>query len=155
MAQASSAMHFERAGAIRDRLAELEWLWERLNWLRQARKENTFVYPLVGADGRTVWYLIHRGRVRGACYQPTCSISAATSRELLNDVYAADPGPGVTLGQVDHVLLVSGWFRKNPAEKVGLLTPAEATGFEFTSIRAVEPVVTPDPERRKRRVASR
>ena len=130
MTEASAAMQFERAGALRDRLAEMEWLWEKLNWLRQARKENTFVYPLAGPDGRTVWYLIHRGRVRGACYRPTCPTSTTVARELLADVYAADLGPGVTPGQVDHVLLVSGWFRKNPAEKAGLLAPAEAAGFE-------------------------
>jgi hypothetical protein len=126
MTEAAAATQYERAAALRDRLAELEWLWERLNWLRNARKENTFVYPLSGPDSRTVWYLIHRGRVRGACFQPTCSISAENSRTLLEDVFANDPGPGVTPGQVDHVLLVSSWFRKYPVERTRLLTPAEA-----------------------------
>jgi excinuclease ABC subunit C len=155
MAQASVAMQFERAGALRDRLEELEWLWEKLNWLRQARKENTFVYPLAGPDGRTVWYLIHRGRVRGACYRPTCAASTTTARELLADVYAADPGPGVTPGQVDHVLLVSGWFRKSPAEKAGLVTPAEAAAFEFNSALAARPpVASVARDRRRRTVAN-
>lgn len=126
MLAAAAAMQFERAAAFRDRLAEIEWLWEKLNWLRQARKENTFVYPLTGPDERTVWYLIHRGRVRGACFRPTCSTSAASSLKLMEDVYATDLGPGVTPGQVDHVLLVSSWFRKYPAEKMGLLMPEEA-----------------------------
>jgi excinuclease ABC subunit C len=126
MRQASGAMEFERAAALRDRLADLEWLHEKLNWLRHARRENTFVYPLAGADGRTVWYLIHRGRVRGACFSPTCPTSAAEARAIIEQVYANDPGPGVTPGQVDHVLLVSGWFRKHPAERANLLSPAEA-----------------------------
>jgi excinuclease ABC subunit C len=126
MLAASQAMQFERAAALRDRLAELEWLWEKLNWLRHARKENTFVYPLTGPDGRTIWYLIHRGRVRGACYRPNCANSLTTARSLLGDVYGNDPGPGVTPGQVDHVILVSAWFRKYPTERAGLLTPAEA-----------------------------
>ncbi|HEX3147150.1 MAG TPA: GIY-YIG nuclease family protein [Gemmataceae bacterium] len=126
MLTASESMQFERAAAIRDRRAEIEWLWDKLNWLRQARKENTFVYPLAGPDGRTVWYLIHRGRVRAACYRPTCDHSLATARELLGDVFKVDLGPGVTPGQVDHVLLVSSWFRRNPEEKAGLLTPADA-----------------------------
>lgn len=147
MSEASASMQFERAGALRDRLADLEWLWEKLNWLRQARKENTFVYPLTGPDGRTVWYLIHRGRVRGACYQPTCPTSATIARELLADVYAADLGPGVTPGQVDHVLLVSGWFRKNPAEKAGLLTPAEAAACDHIADVTVDPQI---PTRRRR-----
>jgi excinuclease ABC subunit C len=140
MNEASTAMQFERAAALRDRLAEMEWLWEKLNWLRQARRENTFVYPLTGPDKRTVWYLIHRGRVRGACYQPTCESSTSVARSLLADVYAADPGPGVTPGQVDHVLLVSSWFRKNPDEKQGLITPAEAAGFENVSAVTEAPV---------------
>jgi excinuclease ABC subunit C len=126
MQRASAAMEFERAAALRDRLAGLEWLHERLNWLRTARRENTFVYPNTGPDGRTVWYLIHRGRVRGACFRPACASSAADALELLDDVYGNDHGPGVTPGQVDHVLLVSAWFRKHPAERDGLLTPANA-----------------------------
>lgn len=127
MVQAADGMEFERAAAYRDKLSELEWLAEKLSWLRNARAENTFVYPLIGADGRTVWYLIHRGRVRGACFEPKCSRSATAARLLLNDVFAADPGPGVIPGQVDHVLLVSGWFRKYPVERAGLMTPSQAT----------------------------
>jgi len=127
MLEAAAKMEFERAAALRDRLNGLEWLADRLSWLRNARKENTFVYPLTGPDGRTVWYLIHRGRVRAACYRPTCPDSAMVAQELLKVVYRQDLGPGVTPGQVDHVLLVSGWFRKRPTERDGLLTPAQAT----------------------------
>lgn len=132
MQEASAAMQFERAAATRDRLAELEWLWERLNWLRAARAENTFVYPLATADGRTVWYLIHRGRVRGACFRPACRATGAAAENLLDDVYGHDPGPGVTPGQVDHVLLVAAWFRKYPAERAGLMTPPRARELTHT-----------------------
>ena len=141
--------------ALRDRLTEMEWLWEKLNWLRHARKENTFVYPLTGPDGRTVWYLIHRGRVRGACYRPTCTRLRRRPGRCWTTCTRADPGPGVTPGQVDHVLLVSGWFRKNPAEKAGLVTPAEAAAFEFASAVAPEPAAVAAPaERRRRKVAN-
>jgi excinuclease ABC subunit C len=126
MAEASAAMQFERAAALRDRLAEIEWLWDRLNWLRNARRENTFVYPLTGPEQRTVWYLIHRGRVRGACYEPSCRDSADVGRKLLDDVYGREIVPGLPPGQVDHVLLVSSWFRKYPDQRAGLLTPARA-----------------------------
>src|SRR5206468_527736 len=103
-----------------------EWLTERLNWLRNARKENTFVYPITGPDDRTVWYLIHRGRVRGACYQPSCAASGETALQQMADVYRSELGPGVTPGTVDHVLLVSSWFRKRPAERERLMTPVQA-----------------------------
>lgn len=125
MLQASNATQFERAAGLRDRLAHLDWLAERLNWLRHARAENTFVYPLTGPDERTVWYLIHRGRVRGACYLPNCAATSRKAAKLLNDVYE-ELAPGVTPQQVDHVLLVSAWFRKYPEQKVGLLMPHQA-----------------------------
>jgi len=35
---------------------------------------------------------------------------------------------GVTPNQVDHVLLVSSWFRKYPEQKEGLLMPHQAKG---------------------------
>jgi excinuclease ABC subunit C len=138
MQEAAATFQFERAAALRDRLAAIEWLWEKLNWLRNARKENTFIYPLTGISGRTVWYLIHRGRVRGACYLPTCPATAKTSQQLLADVYARDPGPGVTPGQVDHVLLVSAWFRKHPTERDGLIQPDQARLQADAAAKAIE-----------------
>jgi len=125
MLAASTAMEFERAAAFRDRLAGLQWLRERLNWLRHARKENTFVYPVTSHDERTVWYLIHRGRVCGACFTPTCAASAEFALDQLDSVYG-DAGPGVTPGNVDHVLLVAAWFRRKPTERESLVTPARA-----------------------------
>ncbi len=122
MASAAESMQFERAAAIRDRLASLQWLSERLDWLRTARKENTFVYPMAAPESRTVWYLIHRGRVRGACFEPTGRKSSLCASKLIDEVYGRDPGANLTPGQVDHVLLVSGWFRKYPEQKQGLLT---------------------------------
>jgi len=127
MTQAADAMEYERAAGLRDRLAHLDWLSERLNWLRHARDENTFVYPLTGPDERTVWYLIHRGRVRGSCYLPSCESTSRKATKLLDDVYE-ELAPGVTPNQVDHVLLVSAWFRKYPEQKAGLLMPHQAKG---------------------------
>ncbi|MSR53473.1 MAG: ethanolamine utilization protein [Gemmataceae bacterium] len=127
MERAANAMEYERAADLRDRLAHLDWLAERLNWLRHARAENTFVYPLKGPDERTVWYLIHRGRVRGACYLPTCASTSRKAVKLLDDVYE-ELAPSVTPHQVDHVLLVSAWFRKYPEQKAGLLMPHQAKG---------------------------
>jgi hypothetical protein len=63
------------------------------------------------------------------------------ARALLEQVYGNDPGPGVTPGQVDHVLLVSAWFRKHPEERTNLLTPAEANEVEGRSVKDAEPRV--------------
>jgi excinuclease ABC subunit C len=122
MTEAAVAMQFERAASLRDRLSPLQWLSEKLNWLRTARKENTFVYPFTGVDLRTVWYLVHRGRVRGACYRPTCPKSADVAIRLIEDIYGQEAGTHITPHQVDHVLLVSSWFRKYPTEKAGVLS---------------------------------
>ena len=129
MMQASTALQFERAASLRDRLANLQWLADKLTWLRQARRDNTFVYPLTGSDQRTVWYLIYRGRVQGACYRPTTVESAKIATQLLTDVYGLDTRASLLPSQIDHVLLVSAWFRKAPTETAGLLTPTAATEF--------------------------
>jgi excinuclease ABC subunit C len=126
MAEAAAALEFERAAAMRDRFNDLDWLRERLAWLRQARHENTFVYPVVGADQRTIWYFIHRGRVIAASYQPTTKTNARTTLALLQETYKDLNAPPVPAGQVDHVLLVAAWFRKYPNEKASLMTPPQA-----------------------------
>jgi excinuclease ABC subunit C len=129
MEQASLSMEFERAAAIRDQLASLEWIWEKLNWLRKAREENTFIYPITGSNQRTVWYLVHRGRVRGACFRPIDTKSGETVRSLLEETYRIDPGPITSAGPVDHVLLVAAWFRKFPEQRDSLLSRDAALGL--------------------------
>ena len=71
MADASESLQFEKAQAMRDRLAALEWIDARLSLLRHARDKNSFVYPLAGHDGLVRWYLIHCGQVRAVCFAPT------------------------------------------------------------------------------------
>ena len=142
--------------ALRDRLAEMEWLWEKLNWLRQARKGEHVRLP-AGRAGRADGLVPDPPRPG-----PRGLLSADLRRPRRRSPEPCWPtsippiqAPGVTPGQVDHVLLVSGWFRKNPAEKAGLLTPAEAAAFEFASAVVAEPSpVAAPPERRRRKVAN-
>src|SRR5262249_44674603 len=42
MLAAASAFQFERASALRDKLADLRWLSDRLTWLRSARDQHSF-----------------------------------------------------------------------------------------------------------------
>jgi len=118
MLGASLKMEYERAMSLRDKLADLRWLTDRLVWLKHVRQEHSFVYPLVGADERTLWYLIERGQVRAALYPPK---TARGRRDLLakvNEIYAdRKPVNLMPHGQVDSVLLVAAWFRKRPEEK--------------------------------------
>lgn len=127
MAAAAAALEFEKALAMRDRLEALEWLDSRLALLRQARDRQSFVYPLCGDDGRTRWYLIHRGQVRAVCFVPTADDECSRAARLLESTFSRGAGPAVLGGgAVDSVLLVLGWFRKNAGERGKLLTQAEA-----------------------------
>lgn len=121
MQEASSALLFERAALLRDRLDSLQWIWDRTNWLRTARRDNTFIYPLTGPDQRTVWYMIHRGQVAGASYEPVCRGTARVAAELIDEIYAGPHEPGAAPNQVDHVLLVSGWLRKRPEDRARII----------------------------------
>ena len=66
MTDAAAAQAFERAAALRDKRAALQWLSDHLERLRQARDRHSFAYPLPGRDGREWWYLIRRGLVNEA-----------------------------------------------------------------------------------------
>jgi excinuclease ABC subunit C len=119
MAAASQQQQYERAMALRDRLADLRWLTDRLVWLKTARQEHSFIYPLTGHDGRIVWYLVERGRVRAAVYPPTSARSRTVVGKLLEEIYTDAKVNGTLMpkGQVDSVLLVAAWFRKRPEER--------------------------------------
>jgi excinuclease ABC subunit C len=129
MEAAAARFEFEKATAMRDRLHALEWLDARLSLLRQARNQNSFVYPLTGPDGRERWYLIHRGQVRAVCFTPTTDDDRARATALLTATFAEGPPPVVlTGGAVDSVLLVAAWFRKNADERTKLMSRTVAEG---------------------------
>lgn len=128
MLAASAAQAYERAMAVRDKLADLRWLTDRLVWLRHARLEHSYIYPLTGPEDRTVWYLIDKGLVRGAVFQPVDRASRTRVGRLIKKVYS-DPtecGTIMPKGQVDSVLLVAAWFRKRPEEKSRCIQWADA-----------------------------
>jgi excinuclease ABC subunit C len=126
MEAAAALFQFERATSLRDKFLAVQWLDDRLTLLRHARNQNSFVYPLTGADARTRWYLIHRGEVQAVCFPPTADTTAHVAR-LLGSTFTDHPAPAVLSDvAVDSVLLVSGWFRKNGDERPKLLTRAKA-----------------------------
>lgn len=123
MAAAAAEFRYEQAAAIRDRLAALQWLADKLTFLRTARATNSFVYPLAGADDVRRWYLIHGGVVRGAVAEPTDAASATLAAERIASIFADPITATANLERcVDSVLIVTGWFRKRAAEKAGVLT---------------------------------
>jgi excinuclease ABC subunit C len=127
MEAAADGLQYEKAMALRDRLQSLEWLDARLTLLRHARTRNSFVYPLVGHDGRERWYLIHRGQVRAVCFTPATVEARKRAAALLTAAFAGGIGSLiVTPSAIDSVLLVVGWFRKHASESAKLLKHSEA-----------------------------
>jgi excinuclease ABC subunit C len=131
MATAAVNKAYERAAVLRDKLDVIRWLVEKLSWLQRARREHTFVYPLAGDDGRALWYLIHRGRVRTVVSAPDDAASRRAARSAIERAFAPDPREttAVPADQVDSVLLIAAWFRKNRDERERLLTPADAAAL--------------------------
>jgi excinuclease ABC subunit C len=128
MEAASAAFEFERAMSLRDKLQAVQWLDDRLTLLRHARDQNSFVYPLTGADSRPRWYLIHRGEVQAVTFPPTPQTSARVAK-LLATTFTDYPAPAVLSDvAVDSVLLVSAWFRKYADERAKLLMRGQAEG---------------------------
>jgi excinuclease ABC subunit C len=134
MVAASAALQFERAAALRDRLEPLRWLRHQLDHLRAARDEHSFVYPVVGADGQCLWYLLHHGRVAGVLPVPGNAASRRATAAALAEIYQGGAARGrlLALDEVDVVLLVAGWFRRHPQERTGVLTPAAALALCHT-----------------------
>jgi excinuclease ABC subunit C len=134
MERAAAEFEFEKAASMRDRLQALEWIDARLSLLRHARGRNSFVYPLIGADGCERWYLIHRGQVRAVCFAPITEEGSRRTAGLLTNVFVERPEAVVLAdGVVDSVLLVAAWFRKHGEEREKLMTKSLA--FEQCSQR--------------------
>lgn len=114
MTTAAEAMNYERAAAVRDKLAELQWLDERLAQLQKARQRKAYLYPVLSHTGRTTWYRIDRGQVQAAVTgepdRPPEALLAMTEPRLI-----------VTGRDVDSVLLVAAWFRRFKAERSALV----------------------------------
>jgi excinuclease ABC subunit C len=111
MIEASAALAFERAAALRDKLDALQWLNNHLQRVRDAARQS-FVYAVPSYEGPVLWYLIHEGRVQGLAEvdnaQPALTAVYGNQRER-----AAPP----TVDEIDDVLLVAGWFRRHAAER--------------------------------------
>ena len=126
MGEASVALEFERAAILRDRLENLTWLRNHLGRLRESSRES-FVYPVTAADGMPLWYLIRAGVARAVIPAPTDEISRDKASAMLAEVFAHDTAPRpVGLDEVDGLLLVSAWFRRNKEEAKSSLEAARS-----------------------------
>lgn len=130
MAAASTALEFERAADLRNRLESLRWLHQQLENTRRSRLRRSFIYAASCLEDRTVWYLIQYGMVVGAVPEPQDLESGQAAAGRIEAVYQGNlerpgPGPGE---EIDGLLLVSSWFQRHPEERNRLLGVNEALG---------------------------
>jgi excinuclease ABC subunit C len=119
MHAASTALAFEHAAVIRDRLANVSWLHQRVQHFHANVDRLTFRYHALGPDGQEWVYLIRRGTVRAERAMPTSDEERAEFRALQLRVYSGpDPtGADIPTHDLDEFYLVASWFRRRPAER--------------------------------------
>ena len=98
--------------------------------LRDAHR-HSFVYPASRHDGKENWYLIREGQVMAVQRGPLTSNARAKCLRSLDAVFPDDnrTWPRVASEDLDVVLLVATWFRKDPGELATVLSPEEARGL--------------------------
>jgi excinuclease ABC subunit C len=131
MTEASTALEFERAAALRDRWESLRWLWEQLERMRHARNCHSFVYPVRGVHGPDLWYCIRRGTVRETLPAPEDPSDHRRAAERIDALFSSDSmwSEPTTVDQLDGVLLVASWFRRYPDERLRTLPPEQALAW--------------------------
>lgn len=130
MERASEALEYERAGALRDKLARLEGLREQFGRLRFGVEALTFAYQVSGVDGENRLYLIRRGRVRAELPFPSSPGDAETARESAARVAEPnEPAHAVPGHEVDELLLLTSWFRTHPSEMQQTAPLRDLSGF--------------------------
>ena len=128
MADASNAFAFEQAARLRDKIESLSWLRLRLDWLQNARKQQSFVYRVKCGVQKEAWYIIRSGHVMSAIELPLDKPGTAAAQQNLDQVFNTSTvvGAEVPSAEMDNVLLVAAWFRRYPDELKNTFTPEEA-----------------------------
>ena len=118
MQVASDRMEFERAASLRDKLQRLEELRDQFGRLRFAVETLSFLYTVRGHEGDDRLYLIRRGRVRAEVLPPQTAKDKRTLESLVQSVYSPPERQTASIPthEIDELLLLSSWFRRNPAE---------------------------------------
>lgn len=122
---AAAALAFERAAALREKLAVLTWLHEHLEHARRARERLNFIYPVAGKNGQDFWYLIRQGFVAAAFPKPQDDTSREQAASVIRKVFDGCQTP-TRLEEFDSLLLVAAWFRAHPEELDRTLQPEQA-----------------------------
>jgi excinuclease ABC subunit C len=97
MQQAAEQLAFEKAAVIRDRLALVRWLHERVQHFHANVDRLTFRYHAVGPDTQEWVYLVRRGTVRAELPAPKTPEERAAFRELAAKVFTGPDPSGADI----------------------------------------------------------
>jgi len=122
----AALLNFERAAALRDKVQRLETLREMFSRMRFAVETLSFTYAVPGHAGDDRVYVIRRGTVRAETNAPRTARDRARLLTMVRDVF--DPperaSGAVPTHEIDELLLLSSWFRRNPGELERTKAPA-------------------------------
>ena len=118
MEESSARLDFERAAALRDKVARLESLQEQFARLRFAVETLSFTYQVAGTNGDDRSYVIRRGRVRHECSAPQTPAERAQLDAKVAEAFSTSSREtgAVPSHEVDELLLLASWFRAHPNE---------------------------------------
>jgi excinuclease ABC subunit C len=118
MDASSGKLEFERAAALRDKVARLESLQDQFARLRFAVETLSFVYTVPGTNGDDRAYVIRRGRLRHEAKTPASETDRAILGARVEEIFsnrAKDAGV-VPAHEIDELMLIASWFRAHPKE---------------------------------------
>lgn len=117
MVAAAQRHLFEQATVLREDLRVVQWVSRRVTDLARARNTYTFVYPVSGANGKDVWYLIRRGQLEGALPAPRSATDKQRAQRLVQRWLEEDRRLGTRFAaRPESLALIASWFRNNKAE---------------------------------------
>jgi excinuclease ABC subunit C len=126
MHAAAAAQQFERAAGLRDAWSVLSWLADRLERVRRAQEEMSFIYPVTGHDGSTCWYFIHGARTVAAMPAPHDAATRRDVRAKIQEHFRDRAGVLDSYEHADSRMLVMQWFRAHPGERKRCFSPDSA-----------------------------
>ena len=128
MEESSARLEFERAAALRDKVARLESLQEQFARLRFAVETISFVYHVAGTSGDDRSYVIRRGRVRHETASPRTESERALLDARVSEVFGSTKreSRAVPSHEIDELMLIASWFRQHPEELKRTIPPVQA-----------------------------
>ncbi len=119
MQKASTALEFERAAVLRDRLERVRWLHQRVQHFHANMDRLTFRYHARGVDDNEWVYLVRRGTVRAEVRAPSNARERSQLETLARRIFEGpDPsGADIPSHDLDEFYLVASWFRRRPDER--------------------------------------